>query len=146
MASTTSTIPAKDLAAVVDDPARGVISIIGDRGHRALITGEIYPSNVIPGCLTVETEHGSLYLDLEGQVRVAEDDGANLNARVDGSLYAVNGILTGHLADRFGWYARTENHYDALNDLSLATAEAIDDLLAQFPADEHTQEGTDEDA
>lgn len=37
--------------------------IIGDLGGRTVITGDIYRSNTFQGCISFETEHGTLYID-----------------------------------------------------------------------------------
>lgn len=47
-------------------PTRDLIPgdvLVGDAGGRAKITGDIEPSNLVMGCIAVETEHGTLYLD-----------------------------------------------------------------------------------
>jgi len=74
MARTQSTVPASTLEAIVADPARGVISLVGERSGVSLITGEITESVIIMGALAVETEHGTLYLDSEHEITISEDD------------------------------------------------------------------------
>lgn len=50
-------IPARDL-----EPGD---VLVGSCGGRTVITGDVEPSNLMMGCLVVETEHGVLYLDLD---------------------------------------------------------------------------------
>ena len=66
-------VPAEGLRHAVEDPARGVFYLHGDDGGLSLITGEVRPSNALPGALSVETEHGTTYLDLGSEVEVVED-------------------------------------------------------------------------
>lgn len=139
MANTVSTVAAGDLQQIVNNPDRGAISLLGDHGGRSRVTGEIYLSNVIAGCLAIETEHGTLYLPLEDQIQISEDDGASLDARQDGSVYAIDDILTSHLGERFGWYTTDEPKHAALTQLVKMTAQAVDDLLEQFPTDTSCQ-------
>lgn len=134
MARTQKTVAVSQIPTIVDDPARGVISLVGDHGGLSLITGPINSSSLVMGSLAIETEHGVVYLDPNSETTISEDDGRTLDQRVEGSLFAINDILTIHLAERFGWHASTQEHYDALNDLTNRVAEGMDDLLAQFPA------------
>lgn len=134
MARTQHTVSGSELARIVADPKHGVISLVGDRGDLSLITGDINASSLIMSTLVVETEHGTVYLDPEAEIRISEDDGESLDSRVAGSVFAINDILTSHLAERFSWFAVDEEQYDALNDLTHTVAEAVDDLLMQFPA------------
>lgn len=46
------------------------LAFLGDQGGVSLITGEVAPSGLVPGTVSVETEHGTLYLDAEGEVEV----------------------------------------------------------------------------
>lgn len=61
------------IQALIDDPRAGIVSLVGDHGGTSLITGSLDPSSVVMGALAVETEHGTLYLDLDGEVVVRED-------------------------------------------------------------------------
>ena len=68
-----STVPVADLPGIVTDPNRGVISLIGDHGSPSLITGHLRESSLVKGALSVETEHGTVYLDLESTQRIREE-------------------------------------------------------------------------
>lgn len=46
------------------------LALMGDQGGTSLIAGEVAPSGVIHGTVSVETEHGTLYLDDESEVEV----------------------------------------------------------------------------
>lgn len=65
-------VPAQDLGELVADPSRGVFYLHGSSGGLSFITGEVVVSNVVPGTLSVETEHGTTYLDLDSEVEVVE--------------------------------------------------------------------------
>lgn len=140
MATRISTISASELVDFTEDPTRGVVSLVGDHGGLSLITGEINDSSAIFGTMAVETEHGTVFLDPEAQILVSEEDGQqrSLDERIPGSLYALNDILTAHLAERFGWYTHDDVRDEALNDLTHTVAEAFDDLLEHHPAQEAT--------
>lgn len=75
MARITSSIRAEELASIVDDPARGIVSLVGDNGGLSLITGEIKSSALVHGNIVVLTEHGNLYLDPESWLNISEDTG-----------------------------------------------------------------------
>lgn len=68
-----STVPVADLPGIVTDPNRGVISLIGDHGNPSLITGYLRESSLVKWTLSVETEHGTVYLDLESTQRIREE-------------------------------------------------------------------------
>src|SRR5699024_7048286 len=68
-----STVPVADLPGIVTDPNRGVISLIGDHGNPSLITGHLRESSLVKWTLSVETEHGTVYLDLESTQRIREE-------------------------------------------------------------------------
>lgn len=68
-----STVPVADLPGIVTDPNRGVISLIGDHGNPSLITGYLRESSLVKWTLSVETEHGTVYLDLESTQRILEE-------------------------------------------------------------------------
>lgn len=65
-------IPAAGLREAVEDSTRGVFYLHGDDGGLSLITGEVRASSSMPGLLSVETEHGTTYLDLGSDVEVVE--------------------------------------------------------------------------
>jgi hypothetical protein len=134
MARTQHTVSVSDLTPIVEDPERGIISLVGDHGGLSLITGDIDPSAIVFGTLAVETEHGTVYLDRDAEITISEDDGDDLDKHIDGSLYAVNDVLTAFLAERFGWYSTDTISDEALNGVTHSVAGVLDDLLAGFPA------------
>lgn len=71
MATIKHTVRVQEIPSIVADPSRGIISLVGDRGGMALITGEIERSSMM-GLLAIETEHGTLYLDPESEVVISE--------------------------------------------------------------------------
>lgn len=128
------TVTASDIAQLVDDPDHGTISLVGSEGGTALIVGEIYDSNVQPGLLVIETEHGSVYLDPEAETQIQEDDGGGLDDIAPGALFMLNDQLTSILAE-LGWSAQDEDEFTDLGDLVHQVAEGIDDFLAAHPRD-----------
>lgn len=68
-----TTVLVADIPRIVDDPARGVVSIVGDHGGLALITGPQQASGLMMGTMSVETEHGVLYLDPDTEVEISEE-------------------------------------------------------------------------
>jgi len=72
MRRTQSTVRVADVPAIIADPDRGTISLIGDHGGLSLITGEVYDSMVIPGTLAFETEHGTVRLEQGAEVKISE--------------------------------------------------------------------------
>jgi len=71
----TSQFPVRvsDIAGIVEDSNRGVISLVGDHGGLSLITGEIASSSLMTGMIALETEHGTVYLDPEVEVTISEE-------------------------------------------------------------------------
>ena len=65
-------VPVRDLGGVVEDASRGVFYLSGSMGGLSLITGEVERSGLVPGALSVDTEHGTTYLDLDSEVEVVE--------------------------------------------------------------------------
>ena len=63
----------RNLGRIAADATRGVFYLHGSGGGLSLITGEIKPSSALPGTLSVETEHGTTYLDAESEVEVIEE-------------------------------------------------------------------------
>lgn len=55
--------------------AESPLALLGDQGGVSLITGDIIPSGLVHGTVSVETEHGTVYLDAEGEVEVAPAEG-----------------------------------------------------------------------
>lgn len=68
-------MPHVQVLAVIEDPARGVVSLVGDRGGLSRITGDVQISHVIPGMVRVETEHGTVYLDDDQDMFISEETG-----------------------------------------------------------------------
>lgn len=127
------------LQSLIDDPERGIISLVGDHGGLSLITGEIAWSSLVPGTMSVELEHGTVYLDPGIEITVSEDDGKSLQDRSPGSLYELNTVLTSFLANELDWRsgaddADADDRDEALNDVVHVAGAAIDDLLAEYPA------------
>lgn len=54
--------------------AAGSVSLVGDHGGQSLITGDLRDSGLVMGALSVETEHGTVYLDPEGEQVVHVED------------------------------------------------------------------------
>lgn len=73
MTNTKHTIPVADLGAYVSSPNTGIISLVGSHGGLSLVVGDVDPSNVVSGTVSVETEHGTVYLDEDGEVEINED-------------------------------------------------------------------------
>lgn len=73
MPRTQSTVRVADIPAIVADPERGIVSLVGDHGGLSLITGDINESGVVFGALAIETEHGTVYLDLDSEVEISEE-------------------------------------------------------------------------
>lgn len=67
-----SNVFVRDIPAVIENPERGVISLVGDHGGLSLITGPIGPSSLVTGTLSIETEHGVVYLDPDEQTEISE--------------------------------------------------------------------------
>lgn len=148
------TIPATQLKEIYEDPTTGVVGLSGDRGNIAEITGEVYESNANPGLLVIETEHGSLYVDLEAELRITTDlpapakGTASLSAK---QLTDLNDLVTGFLSDTFSWNANTEEDYDLLNDLTHEVGSAIapkvekllDSTFEENDPDAHPEGGPD---
>ncbi len=66
-----STVRVNQIPEIIDDPKRGVVSLVGDSGGLALITGPQSLSGIM-GTMAIETEHGVLYLDPEAEVTISE--------------------------------------------------------------------------
>lgn len=71
--STQSTVLVADIPGILEDPARGAISLVGDSGGLSLITGPVTRSGLIMGTLAIETEHGVVYLDPEEPTQISEE-------------------------------------------------------------------------
>lgn len=67
------TVRAADIQAILNDPSRGKISLVGDHGGTALITSNLEPSSLVFGTMGIETEHGTIYLDPEVETVISEE-------------------------------------------------------------------------
>lgn len=47
--------------------------LIGDSGNHSVVNGNLYTSSSVPGITVVETEHGSLYMDPDMEVEIADE-------------------------------------------------------------------------
>lgn len=70
MITTTTAAQLPDLCA---DPTMRCVSLLSATGNLAQITGSVETSSVMPGAMAVETEHGTIYLDTEEELRVQVD-------------------------------------------------------------------------
>lgn len=66
----TLTIRVSELAGIVQS-ATGPISLVGDHDGQSLITGEVRESGLVMGTLSIETEHGTVYLDPEADQKIS---------------------------------------------------------------------------
>jgi hypothetical protein len=57
---------------IINNPDRGIVSLVGENGNLSELTGLPEPSKLVPGSLVVETEHGLLYLPKDEKVRISE--------------------------------------------------------------------------
>lgn len=64
------TVSVSEIPELVEDAG---ISIVGDHGGLSLITGEVEESSLVPGTLSIETEHGVLYLPEDHQQTICEE-------------------------------------------------------------------------
>lgn len=67
------TVRVGDIPAIVEDPTRGVVSLLGDHGGLSLITGPSSRSGLVMGTLSIETEHGVVYLDPDELQEISEE-------------------------------------------------------------------------
>lgn len=67
------TVLVSHIPGIIADPARGVISLVGDRGGLSLITGPVEQSGLVPGTLSIETEHGVVHLAPETVAQISEE-------------------------------------------------------------------------
>ncbi len=67
------TVRVGDIPAIVEDPKRGVVSLLGDHGGLSLITGPFARSGLVMGTLSIETEHGVVYLDPDELQEISEE-------------------------------------------------------------------------
>lgn len=130
MSRTQHTITAAELNSIIDDPQRGVVSLVGDHGGLSLVTGDVEPSNIVPGTLVIETEHGVVRFEPDAKITISEDDGTELSSN---SLSLVDAALSG-LLERLGWSKRDEGcnavENEALNELTYSVGALVDDFLA----------------
>lgn len=127
MARTQKTIQVADLPSIINDPERGVISLVGDSGGLSLITGDVRSSGLVTGTFSIETEHGVVYLDREQDTEISEDDGQTLSVA---ELDAVNDAVTTLLGERFSWFSNSDSDEQRLDVLTHEVASGIADLTA----------------
>jgi hypothetical protein len=68
-----STVRVGDIPSIMEDPTRGVVSLVGDHGGLSLITGPSHHSGLVMGTLSIETEHGVVYLDPDETTEISEE-------------------------------------------------------------------------
>ena len=68
-----STVLVADIPGLLADPARGAISLVGDHGGLSLITGPATGTGFLSGLMSIETEHGVVYLDPETAAQISEE-------------------------------------------------------------------------
>ncbi|WP_311245332.1 MULTISPECIES: hypothetical protein [unclassified Microbacterium] len=73
MIRTPHTVLVRDLGEIVADPQRGMISLVGDHGGLALITGDVEESHVIRDTIGIETEHGTVHLEPDLEITISEE-------------------------------------------------------------------------
>ncbi|MFJ2662521.1 hypothetical protein [Arthrobacter koreensis] len=71
--STRSRVLVSDIPKILEDPARGVISLVGDQGGLSLITGPAQGTGFMAGLMSIETEHGVVYLDADAVQQISEE-------------------------------------------------------------------------
>jgi hypothetical protein len=70
--SVQSAVRVADIPSIIEDPARGIVSLVGDHGGLSLITGPTQQSGLVMGTLSFETEHGVVYLDPDETTAISE--------------------------------------------------------------------------
>lgn len=54
------------------DSLDGIGALVGSQGGLSVIEGDIENSSAIPGCIRIETEHGTIYADKDSFLDLAE--------------------------------------------------------------------------
>ena len=70
--SVQSTVRVADIPSILENPARGIVSLVGNNGGLSLITGPAERFGLIMGALSIETEHGVVYLYLDETAEISE--------------------------------------------------------------------------
>lgn len=70
--SVRSTVRVGDIPSIIEDPTRGIVSLVGDHGGLSQITGPVHQSGLVMGTLSFETEHGVVYLDPDETTEISE--------------------------------------------------------------------------
>lgn len=70
--SVQSTVRVGVIPSIIEDPARGIVSLVGDHGGLSQITGPTHHSGLVMGTLSFETEHGVVYLDPDETTTISE--------------------------------------------------------------------------
>lgn len=68
-----STVRVADIPSIIEDPARGTLSLVGNNGGLSLITGPAERFGLIMGALSIPTEHGVVYLYLDETAEISEE-------------------------------------------------------------------------
>lgn len=68
-----STVRTGDIPSIIEDPERGIVSLVGDHGGLSQITGPTHQSGLVMGTLSFETEHGVVYLDPDENTEISEE-------------------------------------------------------------------------
>lgn len=71
--SVQSTVRVGDIPAIIEDDARGIVSLVGNSGGLSQITGPVSQSGLVMGTLSFETEHGVVYLDPDEMTQISEE-------------------------------------------------------------------------
>jgi hypothetical protein len=71
--SVQSTVRVADIPSIIEDPARGIVSLVGNNGGLSRITGRAERFGLIMGALSIETEHGVVYLYLDETAEISEE-------------------------------------------------------------------------
>lgn len=135
MALIRHTMTVSALPEFLADPDRGPISLVGDHGGHSAITGEISPSGLVMGTVSIETEHGTIYLDPEESIDIVEDDARVLDDRVPGMQQDLTRLIEDQLNERLDWYASTRDKRVALLAVGRDLAETLDSMVAQNSTD-----------
>lgn len=126
MSQTQQTVLVAEIPAIIEDPARGIISLVGDHGGLSLITGSTHSSGLVMGTLSIETEHGVVYLDPDQETEISEDNGHSLTTA---QLDSVNEALTELLGHEFNWTSSDVHDDERLDALAHIVGAEISNLI-----------------
>lgn len=100
---TTHSVLVADIPAIIDDPQRGIISLVGNNGGLSFITGQIDESGLVMGALAIETEHGTLYIDPDEQILISEENRPDLIAPSNEAQPTATPYSTGKRCEALAW-------------------------------------------